>query len=57
MFPKITRISNRIKKRRSNEGEKIMNETIKPIETPRDEKGIYYTIFTVFGIKRRNRKK
>lgn len=33
-----------------------MNETIKPIETPRDEKGIYYTIFTVFGIKKRNRK-
>ena len=34
-----------------------MNETIKTIETPRDEKGIYYTIFTVFGIKRKNRKK
>ena len=26
-------------------------------QIPRDEKGIYYTIFTVFGIKRINRKK
>ena len=26
-------------------------------QIPRAEKGIYYTIFTVFGIKRRNRKK
>lgn len=34
-----------------------MEKQVKPIETPRDEKGIYYTIFTVFGIKRINRKK